>query len=332
MSKQKKTLIDDQEKQRLNKLSKDLIITLDPAPILDALFVEYTVHKNGTEYLFKSHAEKTPSTRFKLFPSGVWAFCNFADRSQKGTVLKFLEIYSGMDYKSAINFCYDNLHGAINYYKEAYGIAELTSKYSFNMEEKLEELRKKREDNTLLSEKNASASKVTNAYEIYNKNEKANEFYEKRGLDKKPPFIMIIKGEYEKFHEDTNEIETKYQTGIGVLTGDIKNQLQLIKDKKELPEETSADIHYFKAFVKKDGSVSKTQSFGQKTFSYWLSDNQENKDEVLVFESKFDANDILDGRWILVFKQNGKYMTPLQKGPARMVDKTFKKNQEKLTL
>jgi len=49
------------------------------------------------------------------------------------------------------------------------------------------------------------------------------------------------------------------------------------------------------------------------------------------FESKFDANDILDGRWILVFKQNGKYMTPLQKGPARMVDKTFKKNQEKLT-
>lgn len=50
------------------------------------------------------------------------------------------------------------------------------------------------------------------------------------------------------------------------------------------------------------------------------------------FESKFDSKDINNEKWIFVFKQDGKYITPKEKGPARIIDKTFQLKDKKLTL
>lgn len=280
--------IPEDEVKRLNKLSRDEMLASDPAPILDALRIDYTIHNNGTQYLFKSHTESTPSTRFKLFDSGLWAWKNFASE-EKGNIIKLIEDYGNYSYKDALQFYYANMPGSRNYFQEALQLEKLTASYLAEVEKKQKELEEKRELNKSFSQKFSSTSKVTNAYLIYSNNERANEFNKKRGLDKHAPFIMAIKGEYEKYYEDKDEIVLRNQFGIGVLTGDMKKHIQTIKDKKDLDENASGDIHFFEAYIKKDGSTAKTQSFGEKTFSYWFSDENKNKDTVLIFESKFDA-------------------------------------------
>lgn len=284
----KKNYIEPEEAKRLNKQSRDEMLITDPAPILSALLIEYTVHNNGTQYQFKSHTENSPSTRFKLHNSGIWAYKNFRT-DEAGTIIKLIQEYGGYSYEDALQFYYANMPGSRNYFQEALQLEKLTESYLAEVENKRKELEAKRDANQKLSIKHDSTSKVTNAYPIYSSNEKAKTFLDKRGLNKIPPFIMSIKGEYEKYYEDKDEIIVKNQFGIGVLTGNIKEHIQNIKDKKEFGDDVSGDIHYFEAFKKKDGSVAKTQSFGEKTFSYWLSDDNKNSDTVMIFESKFDA-------------------------------------------
>jgi len=284
--------IDENEKKRLNSLSYSNIIALDPAPILDALRIDYISQKNGTEYIFKSHHEDTPSSRFKLYSNG-WAFINFADRNIKGTVINLVKhcLYNKVSdeiaFPEAMNYIYNNLPGAINYFEQAVGMLNVSNKVSINIEKRLKELEDLRELNRQKSEKYSTSSKVLSAYQIYTSNEKCNEFLTKRGLSRTPPFIMFIKGEWEKFNDKTGEIENKNSSGIGVLTGNLKQQLENIKNKKELSENSGADIHYLNPYKKSNGSIAKTQSFGDKKISYWLANNP--NDEVLIFESKFDA-------------------------------------------
>ena len=284
--------IDENEKKRLNSLSYSNIIALDPAPILDALRIDFVSQKNGTEYLFKSHHEDTPSSRFKLYSNG-WAFINFADRNIKGTVINLVKhcLYKGASddiaFPEAMNYIYNNLPGAINYFEQSVGMLNVSNKISINIEKKLKELEELRELNRQKAEKYSTNSKVSSAYQIYKSNEKCNDFLAKRGLDKTPPFILFIKGEWEKFNDKTGEIETKNSSGIGVLTGDLKQQLENIKNKIELSENSGADIHYLNPYKKSNGSIAKTQSYGDKKISYWLANSS--SDEVLIFESKFDA-------------------------------------------
>lgn len=280
-----------EEKNRLNKMSIDAIVALDPAPILDALNIEYVACKNGTEYSFKSHSENTASSRFKLFNSGIWIYKNFANESMKGTVLNLIKDYffsGNAEFHEVMEFCYDNHPEAVNYYQQAYG-STYNQNSTFDFEKRLKELEEIRELNKQKAEKYGSTSKVVKAYSIFSNNEKGQEFLKGRGFSQTPPFLLVVKGEWEMYNESTYEIVVKNQTGIGVLTGNVKEHIENIRNKVELSEEIGGDIHYFTAFVKKNGQIAKTQSFGTKTISYWHSDNNKNNDTILIFESKMDA-------------------------------------------
>lgn len=314
--------IPEDEVKRLNKITHDEIKMADPSYMMHVLGIVHKCTKPGVEYRFELNGEDHASAYFKLWDDGYWAWKNFARPNEKGSIfdlIKKIKRYPDTNdgFIEAKKFYLQHDTSIVDRAEEAIQY-EISKKQILSIEEKQKrekerqiEIEKRREENERLKKenrekaiKNDATSRIINAYPIFNNNENAIEFLKKRGLHQIPPFIMIIKGEKEDRDKQTDDIKMYYQTGIGVLTGDIKKQkheieqqrIEIKKAKEQniekefiLPRDTAGDIHYFKPLVYPDGKILKTKSFGAKTFSYWFSDENKNKDTVLIFESKFDA-------------------------------------------
>lgn len=117
-----------------------------------------------------------------------------------------------------------------------------------------------------------------------------------------------------------------YSEQIAIINGKVKSI-----DVKNIP------VKYIEKFVIFEPYESKNRTFEGITLKnfallYGKNPSKINITAIDYFASKFNATDINNGKWIFVFKQDGKYLTPKEKGPARVIDKTFQFKDKKLTV
>lgn len=117
-----------------------------------------------------------------------------------------------------------------------------------------------------------------------------------------------------------------YAEQITILNGKVKSF-----DVKNIP---SKDIVKFTIFEPYEGKNRTFEGISLKNFALLYGKNPSNINITAIdyFASKFDSKDINNEKWIFVFKQDGKYLTPKEKGPARIIDKTFQLKDKKLTV
>jgi len=117
-----------------------------------------------------------------------------------------------------------------------------------------------------------------------------------------------------------------YGQTITVKNGKVKSL-----DVKNIP---TKDIVKFSIFEPYEGKNRTFEGISLKNLAtlYGKNPSKITITAVDYFESKFDSKDINNEKWIFVFKQDGKYLTPKEKGPARIIDKTFQLKDKKLTL
>lgn len=102
-------------------------------------------------------------------------------------------------------------------------------------------------------------------------------------------------------------------------------------DVKNIPTKYFVKFSIYEPY---EGKQRTFEGISLKNFSalYGKNPSKINITAVDYFVSKFDKNDINDEKWIFVLKQDGKYLTPKEKGPARIIDKTLKQKETKASL
>jgi conjugative relaxase-like TrwC/TraI family protein len=247
--------ITENEYNNLKNRTKSELKLADPAPVLDALGIEYK--QSGNRYIFKARAdERTASANMYLDKNGEWKYKDFGS-GQGGGIENLIMDVTGMNYKEALAYAIANTN-ITDYLQEK--IDELRNQKT-QMTKKLpkeikDELKKRREANKQRAREQQINSKVVSVTEL---SQKAKEYLATRGIYKIPPEFKQITGEYK-----SKNGEIKKSFGVGILT---KNS-------------TGADIH----FLKKIGNL-KTMSFGEKDISFFQKPNSK---DVAVFESKMD--------------------------------------------
>jgi len=264
--------LSDQEVLDLKQKTKHELALQDPAPVLDALGIEYK--QNHNRYIFKlRNEERTASCNMFLDRSGEWKLKDFGS-GLSGTVENVVMEITQMDYKNALDFCLTNTN-CRNHLQER--IDEISGKKHINhallSEEIKESIEHRRQSNIEKQKQHDTSSRVISAKKINEFSLEARAYLASRGISAIPENFYEITGEFK-----THDGKVLQNRGIGVLTGD-----QSKVDLNQLTE-IGADIHFFQPITRKDGSVMKTQSFGSKDITY-MPDNCET---VAVFESKMD--------------------------------------------
>lgn len=289
--------IPDDEKKQLQSMSRQRVVNSDPSEILDALRIDYKTEKNGNVYIFKSHSEKTASSRLTLMNDG-WIYHNFAT-GDNGTVIDLVNQYNfpslsgASGYHESINYCYENISGAIDYYGERLKELQSENEGRKNIQKRnkgrdLEELERMRLENATKAQESATSSRIISVSPIYKNNEKALEYLKSRGIKEIPKYFYNITGEYETINYSTGEVTTKKRFGIGVITGNPKELNKKIWDKEEIDwTDFGADIHFINPYVRPDGTSLKTMSFGVKGITF-IPSKKKPTDALLVTESKMD--------------------------------------------
>ncbi|MDD2698802.1 MAG: hypothetical protein PHF17_08390 [Arcobacteraceae bacterium] len=220
----------------------------DPKPVLDRLGIPYKEAGNDS-YLMNLRGESTPSAYITL-KNGSWNYKDFG-ANKGGTIVNVVMDYTGNDFKDSMRLTLDTL-----------GVEDKLS-IALNSKEKpnfnTEVLKQKQEENKL-KEQSVPISKVTNTYEV-STNEKAIDYLKSRGIEKIPPAMKIITGEFTK---QDGTIGKAF--GVGVQT----------------VNETGADIHFLN---KEHTNSMKTMSFGKKDLSFYPN---EYSSKANIFESKMD--------------------------------------------
>jgi len=234
----------------LQKQTADELHVSDPAPILQALNLDYQPIGNDS-YKLKVRSENHASAYITI-RQGVWKFKDFGT-NKNGTIENVVMEATGRDYKSALQFCLDTLH-IRNRLEEA--IHQNKMDHALSQEEQ-EHIQAMKEQNSQ-REKSIPVSRVLDTKEI-SSYALAVEYLASRGIHKIPPQFKLINGEYY-----TKEGVAKRAFGVGILTqGD------------------GADIHFLRRSI---GGL-KSMSFGNKDISLFF--NEDSK-KVAVFESKMD--------------------------------------------
>jgi hypothetical protein len=117
-----------------------------------------------------------------------------------------------------------------------------------------------------------------------------------------------------------------YAEKITIINGKVKSI-----DVKNIPAKYIEKFTIFEPYESKNRTF---EGISLKNFTTLYGNNPSkiNITAIDYFVSKFNVNDINNGKWIFVFKQDGKYLTPKEKGPARIIDKTFQLQDKKLTV
>lgn len=236
----------------LQKQTADELHVSDPAPILQALNLDYKPIRNDS-YKFKVRPQDHEASAYITIRQGVWRFKDFGSKKNgTSTIENVVMEATGRDYKSALLFCLDTLN-ICNRLEEAIHLNKMD--HSLNQEEQ-ERIQAMKMQNSQ-REKSVPVSRVLDAKEV-SSYVPAVEYLASRGIHKIPPQFKLINGEYY-----TKDGETKKAFGVGILT-----------------QGNGADIH----FLKRIGDL-KSMSFGNKDISLFL--NEQSK-KVAVFESKMD--------------------------------------------
>lgn len=281
-----KTTIPDHEYEQLKNQTKQELKMADPAPVLDSLGIEYKTEKNGTRHTFKVRAgERTASANMYMDRSGEWKFHDFGNSGNGGTVENLVMAVTGMNYKEALEYSL-NRSNVENRLQTR--LDELKNSKSVRKPIELNDEAKKRlhalqKANIERVASSSSNSKIVKIKKIQSNNYQALEFLKRRGISSVPEHFYEITGEF-KIKKDGREFVIKNR-GIGVLTGDMK-KIDINKDIDKL----GADIHFYNPVKRKDGSVMKTQSFGNKDVTYIKGNGK----SVAIFESKMDYAAALD--------------------------------------
>ncbi|WNY99951.1 toprim domain-containing protein [Sulfurospirillum sp. 'SP'] len=233
----------------LQKQTSDELHVSDPAPILQALNIDFQPVGNDS-YKLKVRPENHASAYITI-RQGVWKFKDFGT-NKNGTIENVVMEATGRDYKSALQFCLDTLHIS-NRLDEAIHHNKMDHSLSQEEQERIHAIKEQNSQR----EKSVPVSRVLDAKEI-SRYAPAVEYLASRGIYKIPPQFKLINGEYY-----TKEGIAKRAFGVGILT-----------------EGNGADIH----FLRRVGDL-KSMSFGNKDISLFLNENSK---KVAVFESKMD--------------------------------------------
>jgi conjugative relaxase-like TrwC/TraI family protein len=245
----KRERLSDDQISQLKQRTRDELRLSDPESVLSAMGVEYKAIGQDS-YQLKTRDEKTPSSFISL-RNGEWKYKDFGT-GKGGDLVTLVMDVTGKEYKEALSYTLQNL-GLKNHLEEA--LQMKSQEYSLSKAEEAR-INKLKEDNKAM-ERSATVSKVTATSEVQT-NAAAMDYLRSRGIEKVPPGMQIIKGEY--VNRD-GEIKEAY--GVGILT-----------------QNGGADIH----FLKKLGNL-KTMTFGEKDISFLPNTNS---DKVAIFESKMD--------------------------------------------
>jgi|AMQJ01.1.fsa_nt_gi hypothetical protein len=239
----------DQEiKAFISQTTAELILQ-DPYPVLQDL-VDYKELGNDS-YRMNLRGEKTPSAYISL-KSGSWKYKDFGT-GKSGNIVNVVMDATGKDYKSALSYSLQTL-GVPNYLEQA-----LNSKQQdYQLSQADRERIKQQKEANVTRESSHALSRVTTVYEV-STNPSAVEYLASRGINKIPPQMKVINGEYQNKNG-----ELKRAFGVGVLTRDRK----------------AADIH----FLQKINDL-KSISLGQSDISFFPNPNSS---KVAIFESKMD--------------------------------------------
>ena len=234
----------------LSKRTKDELKLTDPAPILDALGIEYK--QKATRYEFKArHDEKTASANLYIDAKGEWKYKDFGN-GKNGTIENLIMDTTNATYKEALEYAI--AHSQVrDYVKEK--LDELKGR---KIVQRTLNLTFKRKENIRKSQSQVH-SKVVNVKDV-SYYQPAIQYLKSRGIVQIPPQFKIITGEY-----TNKQGEIKKAFGVGI----------------ETLNSNGADIH----FLKQIGNL-KTMSFGEKDISYFKA--QTPTKSVAIFESKMD--------------------------------------------
>ncbi|MDD3856391.1 toprim domain-containing protein [Sulfurimonas sp.] len=241
----------DQEIKAFISQTTAELVSQDPYPVLqDLVGIDYKELGNDS-YRMNLRGEKTASAYISL-KSGSWKYKDFGT-GKSGNIVNVVMDATGKDYKSALSYSLQTL-GVPNYLEQA-----LNSKQQdYQLSQADRERIKQQKEANVTRESSHALSRVTTVYEV-STNPSAVEYLASRGINKIPPQMKVINGEYQNKNG-----ELKRAFGVGVLTRDGKG----------------ADIH----FLQKINDL-KSISLGQSDISFFPNPNSS---KVAIFESKMD--------------------------------------------
>jgi len=240
----------DQEIETFKNRTNQELLVQDPETVLKDLGIEYKELGNDS-YRMNIRNEKTASAYITL-KNGEWKYKDFGGAGSNGSIVNVVMDVTNKNYKNSLNYSLQTL-GLKNHLQEA-----LNSKqegYELSKADR-ERIKQQREANQQ-KEKSHSISRVTGTYEV-STNQLAIDYLKARGIEKIPPQMKIISGEYENKTGDLKKV-----FGVGIKT-----------------QGEGADIH----FLKKIGDL-KTFQIGEKDISFFKNPSST---KVAVMESKMD--------------------------------------------
>ena len=265
----------DQEIEDLKLRTRDELHLSDPRPVLDSLGIDYK--ENGNRLVFKAREERTASANMYVDnKTGEWKFKDFGGAN--GTIENVVMETTGKNYKDALEYSIDKA-GTRNYLQEKFDeikhgkVLEHRAELSQEDKQRLADLK---EANLNFSRENSVESKVVSVEPITPKDKDVIEFLKDRGIDKIPEGFYRIRGEFE-----TPTGKKIQNEGVGILTGNLKD----FQPGKTKLDDIGADIHLLKKVKLRDGSILKTQTFGNKDIT--VIDNPKATRQVVI-ESKMD--------------------------------------------
>jgi hypothetical protein len=239
----------DQEIQSFIKRTNEELAVQDPQPVLDDLRIDYKELGNDS-YRMNLRGENTPSAFISL-KNGFWKYKDFGN-GKNGSVVNVVMDTTGKEYKAALNYTLEKL-GIKNHLQEALS----TKKESYELSQAEREHIKLLKSENIKRESSHQINRVTGTFEV-STNQLAVDYLKARGIEKIPPHLKVIAGEYEN-----KQGELKKVFGVGVRT-----------------QGGGADIH----FLKKIGDL-KSFQIGEKDISFFKNSNSK---KVALFESKLD--------------------------------------------
>ena len=269
------TKLSQHEINELKSTTKEMLQTTDPSNVLNALGIDYKTKRNGTEYNFRLRSDdKTPSASVYLAKDGNWKFHDFGS-GESGNIVNVVMNATNMNFKDAFNYSLQE-SGLKNLVEEALEVNKEQNRVQLRQEHqsKLEELKS---INLTKSQSNNITTKVVDYRSINTDDKDIIDFLNKRGIENIPQNMFVITGQIDGVKADGSEYSFR-NTGVGVLTGDMSQPVDL--------DNVGADIHFLKPVMKKDGTVMKTQSFGNKDIT--LIPGQIASKDYAIFESKMD--------------------------------------------
>ena len=233
------------------KTKQELKLT-DPAPVLEALNIEFK--KSNSKYEFKMRGENTASANLYIDKSGEWKYKDFGS-GKNGTIENLVMDVTNSSYKDALEFAIQNSK-VTDFVKER--LEELNGKPTQEKKSTIS-INEMKQENLEVVKVQLQKSKVVEIKEI-NNYKPVVDYLASRGITKIPPEFKLINGEYQN-----KSGETKKVFGVGIETKD-----------------NGADIHFLKTI----GNL-KTMSLENKEISLFES-QVEKATKVAIFESKMD--------------------------------------------